>query len=208
MKTAYKIFTPLFSLAVLPALFFLPLLHLSLGSVLTESLSGVMGLKEYSSIFDILKTAGSIDEKTQTVFKLVREILTSNENKLGAAITTKGFLVAAVVFLVLMLVLAILTACFALFSKKQILSVCFALGGALSGVLANKMFDAFAKPFLTGAVSLKNLLSDAGTLSDLIGGLVTVKELELAIAYQVCVLLLGVAAIFGVAVIAKEKFAE
>ena len=210
MKTVYKILTPLFSFAVLPALFFLPILRLSISSALGGgSSTGVMGLKEYSSFFDMVRMAADTDAQSQTILKMVLKIFTSEDNKIGAAVTTKGFFVAAVVFLALMLVLALLALFFAIFSNKYLLPAGFAAGGVLSAVLADKMFDAFAKPFVSGAVSLKNLMDDSsGILGSLLGGLIKVEHFELAMAYQICIILLAAAAIVAVAAFAQKRFAE
>lgn len=210
MKKAYKIVAPLLSIAVLPALFFLPLLHLSIGSALNANGGGgALGLPEYSSLFDMVKTAANTDSTTQTMLKMVLNIFTSEDNKIGAAVTTKGFFVAAVVFLALMLVLALLVFFFALFTKKYLLTAGFAAGGVLCAVLADKMFDVFAKPFLSGAVSLSNLLDDSsGLLGGLLGGLIRVEHMELAMAYQICIVLLAAAAVCAVAVVAQARFAE
>ena len=60
MKVAYKIFVPLLEIAIFPVLFFLPLLHLNITSSLAGSLSGNLGIQEYSSVFHWIKAGGQM----------------------------------------------------------------------------------------------------------------------------------------------------
>ena len=204
MKTVYKILAPLCSIAVLPALFFLPLLHLDLG----ETLNGSLGLRPYSSLFQLIKMAGSTNDQTKTILNLVLQILQDEDNKIGAALNTKGYFVASLVFLALLVVFALLVFFFAVFSKKYLLTAGFAAGGLLSAVLANKMFDVFARPFLSGAVSLKSLMSEENLISAFLGNLIKVESLELAMAYQVCLFLMAGALILAVCAAVERSMAE
>ncbi len=204
MKTVYKILAPLCSIAVLPVVFFLPLLHLNMG----ETIMGSLGLREYSSLFYLIKTAGATNDQTKTILNMVLEILKSDDNKIGAALNTKGYFVASLVFLVLAVVIALVVFFFALLSRKYLLTGGLALGGLISAVLANKMFDVFAKPFLNGAVSLKSLMTEENLISAFLGNLIKVESMEFAMAYQVCLLLFAAVAILAVCAAVERSMAE
>ena len=198
MKTIYKIFAPILTIAVLPAIFFLPFLRLSAKTLLSEGASGLLGLPEYNSLYALIKNSVNADDTTQMIMKVVQQLFTGEDGAFTKSVHG-GLLIAALVFLALMVVLALLAFGFAIFSKKATLCIGFSAGGVVCALIGNKLFDAFAKPFLDGTVSLKSLISGADALSGLLGSLVTVEHFELALAYQVCIVLLGLAAVLGIA---------
>lgn len=74
----------------------------------------------------------------------------------------------------------------------------------------NKSFDAFAKPFLSGEISLTSFLSGSGSdsnniLSGLLGSLARVESLELSFAYTFAFLLLVIAVMFSVTALIYQK---
>ena len=198
MKTIYKIFAPILTIAVLPAIFFLPFLRLSAKTLLSEGATGLLGLPEYSSLYALIKNSVNADGTTQMIMKVVQQLFTGEDGAFSKSVNG-GLLIAALVFLALMVVLALLAFGFSIFSKKTAFCVGFSAGGIVCALIGNNLFNAFAKPFLDGTVSLKNLLSGADALSGLLGSLVTVEHFELALAYQVCIVLLGLAAVLGIA---------
>ena len=201
MKIAYKIVMPLLTLAIFPILFFLPLLHLNVTSSLAGSLSGSLGIPEYTSIYHWIKTGGEMTETQRALWKNIFEAIKDKNGTIGSLFTNRHFVYMFLIFAALMLVLALVTAVFAIATKKYGVTFCLSLGTLVSAFAMNKSFDGFAKPFLTGKISISSLLSssdDSGILSSLLGSLAKVESLELASAYSISFFLLLLAAIFAV----------
>ena len=201
MKTAYKIFMPLLTLAIFPILFFLPLLHLNITSSLAGSLSANLGIPEYSSIYHWIKAGGQMEGTQKALWKTIFEAIKDKDSTIGSMFTNRHFVYMFLIFAALMLVLAIATAVFAIATKKYGVTACLSAGTLISAFAMNKSFDAFAKPFLTGKISVSSLLGDAdssGILGNLLGSLAKVESLELASAYSLAFFMLLLAAIFAV----------
>ena len=201
MKIAYKIFMPLLTLAIFPILFFLPLLHLNITSSLAGSLSANLGIPEYSSLFYWVKTGGQMEETQKALWKSVFEAIKDKDGTIGSLFTNRHFVYMFLIFAALMLILAVATAVFAIATKKYGVTACLSAGTLISAYAMNKSFDAFAKPFLTGKISISSLLGSSdssGILGNLLGNLAKVESLELAAAYSLAFFVLLLAAIFAV----------
>lgn len=205
MKTAYKIVMPILCVAVFPVLFFLPLLHLNITSSLAGSLSGNLGIREYSSLFQLVQMGKGMNETQTALWKNIGKALFDKEGTLGSVFTNTGWLYAVAVFAGLMLLLTLLTAVLAIVTKRYVLVSCFAGGALVSAFAMNKCFDAFAHPLLTGEIGITSLLSGAGSgagssgvLSNLLGSLAKMEALELASAYDMAFFLLLCALVFSV----------
>ena len=201
MKTAYKIFMPLLTLAIFPILFFLPLLHLNITSSLAGSLSGNLGIPEYSSLYHWVKTGGQMDETQKALWKTVFDAIKDKDGTIGSMFTNRHFVYLFLIFAVLMLILAVVTSVFAIATKKYGVTACLSAGTLISAFAMNKSFDAFAKPFLTGKISISSLLGSSdtsGILGNILGSLAKVESLELASAYSLAFFMLLLAAIFAV----------
>ena len=208
MKTAYKITMPILMIAIYPVLLFLPLLHLNITSSLAGSLSANLGIKEYSSLMDILKMGKGMDETQSALWKTMGNAFMDKDGTIGSVFTNTKYLYFFAVFAGLMLVLALVTAILAIVLRKYTLPTCFAAGTLVSAFAMNKSFDAFAKPLITGQISLSSFLSsdDSGNiLSSLLGSLAKMESLELAVAYNITFFLLLVAVIFSVIALIVQK---
>lgn len=208
MKTAYKILMPILLLAVFPVLFFLPLLHLNITSSLAGSLSQNLGIKEYSSIYDFVKIGKGMNETQTTLWKTIGKALADKEGTLGSMMTSTKFLYAFAVFAALMLVLALAAAVLAVVLKKNLLATCLTAGSLVSAFAMNKCFDWFAKPFLSGEISISSLLNSgdsSGVLSSILGSLAKVESMELAVAYNLAVFFLLCALVFSIVVLIMRK---
>ncbi len=201
MKLAYKIVMPILMLSIFPLLFFLPLLHLNVTSSLAGSLSSNLGIPEYSSLFHWVKSGGEMNETQRLLWKTIFEAVKDKNGTIGSMFTNRHFVYMFLIFAVLMLVLALVTAVFAIAAKKYGVTLCLSLGTLVSAFAMNKSFDGFAKPFLTGKISISSLISgadDSGIVSSLLGSLAKVESMELAVAYSLAFFMLVLAAIFAV----------
>ena len=211
MKLAYKIVMPILTLAIFPILFFLPLLHLNITSSLAGSLSANLGIPEYSSIFHWIKTGGEMTETQRALWKSIFDAIKDKDGAIGSLFTNRHFVYMFLVFAALTLVLAIVAAVLAVATKRYGLTACFTAGALISIFAMNKSFDGFAKPFLTGKISISSLLSSSdssGVLGSLLGSLAKVESLELASAYSLAFFLLLLAAIFAVIVFIYQRYAK
>ena len=200
MKVAYKIFVPLLEIAIFPVLFFLPLLHMNITSSLAGSLSQNLGIPEYSSLFYWVRTAGNMEETQSTLWKGIFEAIKDKNGTIGSMFTNRVWVYVFLSFAAAMLVLAIVTAVLAIATKRYGLTSIFSILTIGCAVGMNKSFDAFAKPFLTGQISITSLLGSAdsdlstGLLGNLLGSLAKVESMELAVAYSLAFFLLVIAA--------------
>ena len=192
MKLVYKIFCAILSFAVLPVLFFVPLFRIKISLPLSIDI----GLKEYSSIFDMIRASQTQTEQQKEIMKKLLEAITDKNSALGEMFTNRPYFYAFLVFLILTVVVAVVLCVISLVSKKPGAVMGTAAGGILSGLLMNAMFNAFAKPLLNGQIGLKSLLgggSDSDGLSSLLTGLisnaVSVEHLKLSFAYLLALLL-------------------
>ena len=211
MKLAYKIVMPILTLSIFPILFFLPLLHLNVTSSLAGSLSANLGIPEYSSLFHWVKTAGEMDEKQSLLWKSIFNAIKDKDGTIGSLFTNRHFVYMFLVFAVLMLVLAIAAAVLAIVTKRYGLTACLTAGSLISAFAMNKSFDGFAKPFLSGKISISSLLSSSdssGILGSLLGSLAKVESLELAAAYSLAFFMLLLAVIFAVIVFIYQRYAK
>ena len=211
MKLAYKIVMPILTLSIFPILFFLPLLHLNVTSSLAGSLSANLGIPEYSSLFHWVKTAGAMDEKQSLLWKSIFNAIKDKDGTIGSLFTNRHFVYMFLVFAALMLVLAIAAAVMAIATKRYGLTACFTAGSLIAAFAMNKSFDGFAKPFLSGKISISSLLSSSdssGVLGSLLGSLAKVESLELASAYSLAFFMLLLAVIFAVIVFIYQRYAK
>ena len=200
MKTAYKIVMPILTLSIFPILFFLPLLHLNITSSLAGSLSGTLGIPEYSSIYHWIKAGSQMDETQKALWKNIFDAIKDKDGTLGSMFTNRHFVYMFLIFAALMLALALAAAVFAIATKKYGVTLCLSAGALVSAFAMNKSFDGFAKPFLSGKIGISSLLGNSdssGLLGNLLGSLAKVESLELAAAYSLAFFVLLLAAVFA-----------
>lgn len=194
MKTVYKVLCAVLSFAALPVLFFVPLLRFKINIALGIDL----GIKEYSSIFDIITMSKNQTPEQKEIMKKLLDAITDKNNALGEIFTNRPYFYAFLVFFIITVLITIALCVFSIISKKPGVIIGIAGGGLVSAFVMNAMFNAFAKPLLSGQIGLKSLLgggsSDTGSLGSLLTGLignaVSVEQLKLSFAYLLLLLLL------------------
>ena len=208
MKIIYKILTPLLILAIFPVLLFLPILHLNITSSLAGSLSSNLGIPEYSSLYQILKMGGNMNETQSTLWKAIGNAFMDKSSTIGSMFTNTKWLYFFAVFAGLMILFALVTAVLSIVTRRYGITLGFSLASLISAFAMNKSFDAFAHPLLTGEISISNLISGSdtsGIVSSLLGSLAKVESLELAVAYPMTFFLLACAAVLTVVLIFMKR---
>ncbi len=223
MKTIYRIIAPIMSIAIFPVLYFLPLIRAMVTSGLLGALTGnssgtktnlltsTLGLGEYTSIKDIVKLSQG-DTTTLQAWKSVFDNLGDDfKDKLTKEYAVDKFLIAALVFFALLVLLTLVFMVLSAVMSKHIVPLCLAGGAFISALIMNACFNAFAKPFVTGAINLSSVLgggNDNAVLGALLGNAVTVDYLQLSVAYTVTLFILVVIMILTVCALVEEKFSK
>ena len=223
MKTVYRILAPIISVAIFPVLYFLPLIRAMVSSGLLGALTGktdgpktnllttTLGIGEYTSINDVVKMAKSGSAKFEALKTLLDNLGDEMKERLSKEFSSGGFLIAALVFFVLLVVLTLAFTVLSAVMKKHIVPLCVAGGAFVSALIMNACFNAFAKPFVSGAVSLASVLGEGtqnALLTALLGNAVTVDYLQLSVAYTVTLFILVVVMILTVCALVEEKFSK
>ena len=213
MRILHRIATPLLSLLILPVSFFLPIFRIlitsgfSSGDTKTNLLDS-FGLSEFISLNDIVKLA--LKAKEGTTGNLIATIWNaiSGDKKQEIIDMLPGLHWGAifVIFFVICLIIALVLAIVAAATKKPGASLILSGVGALSAVIMNASFDAFAKPFLNGAFNLNTLLGNTNQLlGALLGNVASIDYMKLGIAYSVMLLIFVGGAIFSICAMMEQK---
>lgn len=217
MKTFYRILTPILSLAVLPVLFFLPIFRVAVTAGLPSSdtktnlLTTLTGLGEYVSANDLVKLSKNDSGRFSILTGIWEKLPEDVRMKITEEFSCGKFLIAAGVFLAVFILLMLVIAFVSSITGKHAAVLGLSVGAVVSLLATNGLFNAFAKPFLSGAIGLSSLLSANETLSTLgalLGNIVKVNLLQLSIAYTVCLLLAVAIALFSVFAMFEEKYAK
>ena len=221
MKTIYRILAPILSIAVFPVLYFLPLIQAMVSSSLmglfsgsdsstkTNLLTSMFGIGEYTSIKDIVTLAQG-DTSTLQTWKSVFEGLSDDiKERLANEFSCGKFLIASLVFFGLLVLLTLVLAVLSAVMSKHVVPMCLAGGAFISALAMNACFNAFAKPFVTGAINLSSILNtDNALVSSLLGSAVTVDYLQLSVAYTVTLFILVMIMILTLCALVDEKFSK
>ena len=213
MRILHRIATPLLSLLILPVSFFLPIFRIlitsgfSSGDTKTNLLDS-FGLSEFISLNDIVKLA--LKAKEGTTGNLIATIWNaiSGDKKQEIVDMLPGLHWGAifVIFFVICLIIALVLAIVAAATKKPGASLILSGVGALSAIIMNASFDAFAKPFLNGAFNLNTLLGNTNQLlGALLGNVASIDYMKLGIAYSVMLLIFVGGAIFSICAMMEQK---
>ena len=223
MKTVYRILAPLLSIAIFPVLYFLPLIRAMVSSGLLGALTGnktgtktnllttTLGIGEYTSINDVVKMAKSGSSKFEALKSLFENLGDETKERLSEEFSSGKFLIAALVFFVLLILLVLAFTVLSAVLKKHVAPLCLSAGAFVSALIMNACFNAFAKPFVTGAVSLASILGEGtqnALLTTLLGNAVSVDYLQLSVAYSVTLFILVVIMIFTVCALVEEKVSK
>ena len=215
MKTMYKITTPILCIALFPVFYFLPLIRVFISSSLSDKLMSSIGLKQYMSINYIVSSLSG-SENESSLIKTLISTLNDSESTLGQLFTNKGYLIASIVCLAVTLVLILVIAGFAIFSKKYILTTGLTAGALVTLFATNKLFDAFAAPMISGEIGISSLISSAsseassstGLIGSLLGSLVSLDILKLSFAYSVAMFVLAIVLILGICAIVETRYVK
>lgn len=221
MKTIYRIIAPIMSIAIFPVLYFLPLIRAMVTSGLLGALTGnssgtktnllsILGIKEYTSINDIVKLVQNGSSATIETLKNIWNNLGDDiKDRVLNEFSSGKFLIASLVFFALLVLLVLVFTVLSAVMNKHIVPLCLAGGAFISALIMNACFNAFAKPFVTGVVNLSSVLgSDDTTLSTLLGSAASVDYLQLSVAYTVTLFILVVIMILTVCALVEEKFSK
>lgn len=222
MKTIYRILAPILSIAVFPVLYFLPLIRAMVSSSILSTLLGsesetktnlltsIFHIGEYTSIRDIVALTRDKDSTTLTALKNIWNNLGDDvKEKLTGEFSSVKFLIAALVFFALLLLLVLVFTVLSAVMKKHVVPLCLAGGAFVSALIMNACFKAFAKPFVSGAINLSSVFnSDNATLSSLLGRAVTVDYLQLSVAYTVTLFILVVIMVLTLCALVEERFSK
>lgn len=213
MKLLHRIITPILALIILPVSYFLPIFRMVITTGFSTSetktnLLDSMGLSEFISLNDIVNLA--LKAKESTSGNLIATIwdAISGEKKQEIIDMLPGlhwgaiFLAFFVITVIIALVLAIVSAA----TKKPGASLILSCIGALSAVIMNASFDAFAKPFLNGAFNLNTILGNTNQLlGALLGNAISMDYMKLGIAYSIILLIFVGIAIFSICAVMEQK---
>ena len=197
MKSIYRVLAPILCVLLIPVIIFLPMIRMVVSSALGGSnLLATYGLGEFISVKDVIVAA--TDEQSETIqfFRSIVSSLLTGDNALGESILgLKGYAIAFVVFLALMLISALVLAGFAIFTKKYAVCNILNIVSIVSCFAMKTVFGFIAKPFLNGEISLGSLTSGSsdstGILSGLMNMVAKVDTMQLSYFYQVCILILA-----------------
>ena len=213
MKLLHRIITPILAILVLPVSYFLPVFRILITSGLgtgdtKKNLLDTFGLSEFISLNDIVNLA--IKAKEGTTGNLLSAIwnAVSSEKKQEIIDMLPGLHWGAVfaVFFVICIITALVLAIVSAATKKPGASLIISVIGALSAVIMNASFDAFAKPFLNGAFNLNTLLGNTNQLlGALLGNVASIDYMKLGIAYSVMLLIFVGGAIFSICAMMEQK---
>lgn len=213
MKLLHRIITPVLSLIILPVSFFLPIFRILITSGFSSgetktNLLDTFGLSEFISLNDIVNLAMKAKEGTTGNLLTTIWNAVSGEKKQEIIDMIPGLHWGAVfaVFFVICIITALVLAIVAAATKKPGASLILSGIGALSAVIMNASFDAFAKPFLNGAFNLNTILGTTNQLlGSLLGNVASIDYMKLGIAYSVILLIFVITAIFSLCAVMEQK---
>lgn len=163
MKILNRIVTFVLALAVFPALATRVLIRI------VEDPKGILagGGALVETTLDFKKLITYIQDGTIDVGSLF-----SSSSKLpGAILEYKGWLIAALVFIALALLIAVVIMGCALFTRAHKTVMCLSAGGMLSCFIAMGLFQKFTTPFTEGTMTLADLLPDSFLAGEFVGGI-------------------------------------
>lgn len=180
MKILNRIIVFILGIGVLPVMFF---------NALARAL---VSIAQDSSIYTILKKIASDNEFVDSAMEIkvsIKDLLSYiSEGKFSIAgmdfdinkipvemLSKKNWLIATGVLLVIALLIALVIAGCALFTKAYKTMICLGAGGTICTFAAIQCFSKFATPFLDGTVDLGSLLGKAvmGNSESILGSLGT-----------------------------------
>jgi hypothetical protein len=207
MKTTYKILSPILCLASIPVILFLPLIRLVVTSSLSDSIMSTFGIKEYTSLYDILRSVIGANETTTSIFKTIASLFSDGESKLSQIFNTIPWGIAAAVILVVIILCMLAATVLGILGKSGVNTIIS--GSCVVLTVAMKWcFTKFVEPIASGRLGLKTLLSgsEENVLTQLIGSAAKVECLEMSMIYQGLLLLTACIAILSLFAFMDKKY--
>lgn len=213
MKIIHRILTPVLSLLILPASYFLPLFRILITSGLLSgeektNLLDSFGLSEFISLNDIVNLALKAKDSTtgNLLVTIWNAISGEKKQEIIDMLPSLHWGVVFAVFFVITLVIALVLAIVAAATKKPGASLILSVAGAVSALIMNASFDAFAKPFLNGMFNLNTILGNTNQLlGALLGNALSCDYMKLGIVYSVMLLIFVGSAIFSICAMMEQK---
>lgn len=207
MKTVYRILNPVICIVTIPIALFVPFVRLVITSSLSTNIMQTFGIREYSSLYDLIKLLTNANESSSQLVKVIYQIFTAEDSKISEMLTTTPYLIASVVLLAVILITMLAAAVLSIMNKSGTVTIMSGVCVILSIAMKN-CFAAFAKPFLTGQIGLKSLLSsgEQNILTSLIGNAAKVSCFEMSFVYQSMLLICAAAAIFSLFAYFDKKY--
>ncbi len=214
MRTLHRILTPIFSFLVFPASIFLPLFRIMIssgfgsGEDVKSNILNTFGLSEFISIKDLYASyLASQDESTKNILTTLWQAISGEKKQeIFDSITSLHWGAVFLAFFVITLLIALVLIVVSAATKKPGAALILSASGAVSALVMNAAFDAFAKPFISGAVNLNTILGISNQfLSTLLGNVARVDYMKLGIAYSVIILIFVVTAVLSICAMMESK---
>lgn len=213
MRLLHRIITPVLSLLLIPASFFLPVFRMLITSGFSsgdnkKNLLDSFGLSEFISLKDITELALKAKEGESGNLLVTIWNAISGEKKQEIIDMLPGLHWGAVfaVFFVIALIIALVLAIVSAATKKPAASLILSAAGIVSALIMNASFDAFAKPFLNGAFNLNTILGNTNQLlGALLGNVASIDYMKLGIVYSVMLLVFVCTAIFSICAMMEQR---
>ncbi len=229
MKYIYKITNSLAVLALIPVLLLMPMFRfiavVGTSSGGSNPLMGVVGglLGEIFDINAIIEKAIGINIENLPEFYTISEAYNmfagegANEALKGFDIslfpeTVINFFTAAGILFIAALVFALLALIFGLFTKKKIIPAVFSALGFISTFAANRCFTHIAEQFVSGRISMLEILSKVEALAEYEKYLkmidFDIRIFELGSAYTMMLVIFGVIMLLNIGFILYDSVAD
>ncbi len=210
MRTINRILTPILAFCVFPVALLLPLFRIYIASGLSSSQTNLLdnfGLSEFISIKDIYSVYKNGSADSMGVFKSLWDAFASDKKEeIIDMLPGLHWGVIALVFLVIVLLVALALLIVSAATKKPSLTIWLSLGGIAGSLIMNTCFNAFARPFLNGAFNLNSILGNTNQLlGALLGNVATFEYMKLGLAYTVILLIFICTLILGICAVMESK---
>lgn len=196
MKLLHRILTPILTVLIFPAVIFLPMLRVVISSGLLQGETKInlldnFGIGEFISLKDMyMLYKNGISESAGTLKMIWDAIAEDKKQEILDMLPGMHWIIIAVVFLVIALLVALALIVVSAATKKTGASIVLSLAGIVSALIMNASFNAFASPFLNGEISLNSILGNTNQmLGALLGNALTFDYMQLGIAYTAIILI-------------------
>lgn len=214
MKTVHRILTPVLSFLIFPAAVFLPMFRimistgLSANSDVKSNILNTFGLSEFISLKDLFASyLASKDPETKNIITTLWQAISGEKKQeIIDSITSLHWGAVFLAFFAIVLLIALALIIVSAATKKPAASFFLSVAGAVSALVMNASFNAFAKPFVSGLVNLNTILGiNNQFLGNILGNIAKMDYMKLGIAYSAIILVFVCAAILSICAIMESK---